>query len=54
MIGYLHQNGVIYRDLKPENIGFNKEGHITLIDFGLAKDGFIGNSFCGSYLYLPP
>lgn len=44
----------MYRDLKPENIGYDQYGHICLIDFGLAKSSSLSNSFCGSYLYLPP
>lgn len=34
---YLHSKNIIYRDLKPENIVLDEEGHINLIDFGLAK-----------------
>jgi len=35
---YLHKHmNVIYRDLKPENILFDEDGHIRLIDFGLAQ-----------------
>ena len=34
---YLHEHHVVYRDIKPENIMLDKEGHIRLIDFGLAK-----------------
>ena len=33
----LHQNMVMYRDLKPENICIAADGHIKLVDFGLAK-----------------
>jgi len=37
-LGYLHdEKDMAYRDLKPENVMFNSEGHIRLIDFGLAK-----------------
>jgi hypothetical protein len=32
-----HARGVVHRDLKPENVFLVREGHVKLLDFGLAQ-----------------
>jgi serine/threonine-protein kinase len=38
-VAYAHNMGVIHRDLKPPNIHVQPNGHIKVMDFGLARLG---------------
>ncbi len=58
-LNYIHKNKIIHRDIKPENILLDKDGHIRLTDFGLARvsmnnEEARGTTVCGTDIYMAP
>ncbi|KAM4023790.1 protein kinase C delta type-like [Anomaloglossus baeobatrachus] len=55
---FLHGHNIVHRDLKPQNIMLDAEGHIRIIDLGLARDGVTASNtiggVTGSYHYMAP
>lgn len=58
-LGHLHERDLVHLDIKPQNIRLMPDGHIKLIDFGLAQPAgpsqqLIGGTMFGTAAYLAP
>ena len=58
-LGHLHDRSLVHLDIKPQNIIVKPDGHIKLIDFGLAQPAgpsqqMVGGTAFGTVAYLAP
>ncbi len=57
-LAYAHKNGVIHRDIKPANLLIDREGHLKILDFGIAwlnaKGNPNGEEVLGTPDYMSP
>jgi serine/threonine protein kinase len=55
---YAHLQGVVHRDIKPSNLLLTRDGHVKIMDFGIARIGSQNQTqsrlMMGTPLYMAP